>query len=55
MVDSRPFAGRVALITGGAGAGMGRSPTVVAFLVSDESSYITGEVTNVSGGWYLSA
>lgn len=28
---------------------------VVAFLVSDESSYITGEVINVSGGFYLSA
>jgi 3-oxoacyl-[acyl-carrier protein] reductase len=27
---------------------------VVAFLVSEESSYITGEVINVSGGWYLS-
>jgi len=27
---------------------------VVAFLVSDESSYITGEVINVSGGSYLS-
>ena len=28
---------------------------VVAFLISDESSYITGEVINVSGGYYLSA
>jgi len=27
---------------------------VVAFLVSEESSYITGEVVNVSGGWFLS-
>jgi NAD(P)-dependent dehydrogenase (short-subunit alcohol dehydrogenase family) len=27
---------------------------VVAFLVSDESSFITGEVINVSGGWLLS-
>ena len=27
---------------------------VVAFLVSDDSSYITGEVVNVSGGMYLS-
>ncbi len=27
---------------------------VVAFLVSDESSFITGEVINVSGGWFLS-
>jgi 3-oxoacyl-[acyl-carrier protein] reductase len=26
---------------------------VVAFLVSDESSFITGEVITVSGGWYL--
>ena len=26
---------------------------VVAFLVSDESRFITGEVLNVSGGWYL--
>ncbi len=25
----------------------------VAFLVSDESSFITGEVITVSGGWYL--
>lgn len=29
--------------------------SVVAFLVSDESSYITGEVINVSGGYYLKA
>jgi NAD(P)-dependent dehydrogenase (short-subunit alcohol dehydrogenase family) len=28
--------------------------SVAAFLVSDESSFITGEVINVSGGWYLS-
>jgi len=27
---------------------------VAAFLVSEESSYITGEVINVSGGWFLS-
>ena len=27
--------------------------SVVAFLVSEESSYITSAVINVSGGWYL--
>lgn len=27
---------------------------VAAFLVSEESSFITGEVINVSGGWFLS-
>ena len=27
--------------------------SVVAFLASEESSYITAEVINVSGGWYL--
>jgi len=26
---------------------------VVAFLVSDESSFVTGEIINVSGGWYM--
>ena len=26
---------------------------VVSFLVSDESSFVTGEVINVSGGWYM--
>jgi len=26
---------------------------VVAFLVSDQSAFITGEVINVSGGWYM--
>lgn len=25
----------------------------IAFLVSDESAHITGEIVNVSGGWYL--
>lgn len=29
--------------------------SVVAFLVSDESSFVTGEVINVSGGWYMRA
>ena len=28
---------------------------VVAFLCSEQSSYITGETINVSGGWYLTA
>ena len=28
---------------------------VVAFLCSEQSSYITGETINVSGGWYLRA
>jgi 3-oxoacyl-[acyl-carrier protein] reductase len=27
--------------------------SVVAFLASEESSYVTAEVINVSGGWYL--
>jgi 3-oxoacyl-[acyl-carrier protein] reductase len=26
---------------------------VVAFLVSDGASYITGETTNVNGGWFM--
>ncbi len=26
---------------------------VVAFLVSEESSFVTGEIINVSGGWYM--
>jgi enoyl-[acyl-carrier-protein] reductase (NADH) len=25
----------------------------VSFLVSDESSLITGEIISVSGGWYM--
>lgn len=27
---------------------------VVRFLVSDQSSFVTGEIINVSGGWYMS-
>ena len=27
--------------------------SAVAFLVSDESSFVTGEIVNVSGGWYM--
>jgi NAD(P)-dependent dehydrogenase (short-subunit alcohol dehydrogenase family) len=27
----------------------------IAFLVSDESSFITGEAIAVSGGWYMRA
>ena len=26
----------------------------IAFLCSEESAHITGEIVNVSGGWYLS-
>ena len=26
----------------------------VAFLCSEESAHVTGEIVNVSGGWYLS-
>lgn len=26
---------------------------VVAFLVSDDAAFVTGEIVNVSGGWYL--
>jgi 3-oxoacyl-[acyl-carrier protein] reductase len=38
---------------------IGRPPTVedvaaaVAFFVSDEAEYVTGQVINVSGGWML--
>jgi len=38
---------------------IGRPPTVedvaaaVAFFVSDEAEYVTGQVVNVSGGWML--
>lgn len=28
---------------------------VVAFLVSEQSSFVTGEIVNVSGGWYMHA
>ncbi|NIR38053.1 MAG: SDR family oxidoreductase, partial [Actinobacteria bacterium] len=27
--------------------------SVVAWLVSDESSFVTGETINASGGWYV--
>ncbi|GIU90656.1 MAG: hypothetical protein KatS3mg010_1755 [Acidimicrobiia bacterium] len=27
---------------------------VVAWLASDESSFVTGETINASGGWYMS-
>ena len=26
---------------------------LIAFLVSDRSSFITGETINISGGWYM--
>lgn len=29
--------------------------SIIAFLVSEESSFVTGEVVNASGGWYMRA